>query len=240
MATTITITHDFTSLIEYFVSKDIRITGSVNNPLFCLIDVAKHIDDVNYNRTCEKYDESLKKNIDYNTGKKIQNMGFLTEYGLYEYLLTSPRPKAKEFRRMVFEILKQIRKKVVDSVKLQYKLLLSRMIDIDNHMRDVMALEKLTDTDEYKNYLISLWFISNASSNKNVDFKYDDIQEITHMALHQCAVEAMQGGSLLDDKQYISEILEEALIKFRNKDEQLSLMRCHKYYISEYKKSRRY
>lgn len=43
------------------------------------------------------------------TFRSGQTMWFLTEYGLYEVLMRSSKPKAKEFRKVVKNILKEIR-----------------------------------------------------------------------------------------------------------------------------------
>lgn len=97
------------------LGKDFKIYGSLENPLFLATDVAKWIE---YSKTTEGY---------YNTGKMLKaidedekttitngNSGgkstFLTEYGLYEVLMQSRKPMAKQFKKKVKEILKDVRK----------------------------------------------------------------------------------------------------------------------------------
>lgn len=53
-------------------------------------------------------DEKVVNNV-YTPGG-VQNSWFLTENGLYEVLMLSRKPKAKEFKKKVKEILKTIRK----------------------------------------------------------------------------------------------------------------------------------
>lgn len=53
-------------------------------------------------------DEKVVNNV-YTPGG-VQNSWFLTENGLYEVLMLSRKPKAKDFKKKVKEILKTIRK----------------------------------------------------------------------------------------------------------------------------------
>lgn len=93
------------------LGKDFKIYGNLDNPLFLAKDVANWIE----------YDETkvgqLLKNIDddekltspiYYSGQ-IRNMYFLTEDGLYEVLMQSRKPIAKQFKKQVKLVLKQIR-----------------------------------------------------------------------------------------------------------------------------------
>ena len=97
------------------LEKEFRIYGTVENPLFLAKDVAEWID---YSKTSQGYynvskmlmtiDEEEKYTITNSNsgGKKI----FLTEDGLYEVLMQSRKPIAKQFKKKVKEILKSIRK----------------------------------------------------------------------------------------------------------------------------------
>ncbi|ESV53799.1 hypothetical protein SAG0136_00675 [Streptococcus agalactiae LMG 14747] len=97
------------------------IYGDFENPLFMARDIAEMID---YQKTAQgKYntakmlamvdeDEKIKgipnSHTLINNGTKVW---FLTEQGLYEVLFQSRKPLAKEFKKAVKEILKEIRQK---------------------------------------------------------------------------------------------------------------------------------
>ena len=99
------------------LGKEFRIYGDFENPLFLAKDVAEWID---YAKTSQGYYDvsNMLKMID-NEEKLLRKifvsgqnreMWFLTEDGLYEVLMLSTKPIAKEFKKQVKEILKTIRK----------------------------------------------------------------------------------------------------------------------------------
>lgn len=97
--------------------KDFRIWGTVENPLFLAKDVAVWID---YAKTGQGYydvsnmlstvddDEKVLRKIIVDG--KSKEYWLLTEDGLYEVLMQSKKPIAKQFKKKVKEILKTIRK----------------------------------------------------------------------------------------------------------------------------------
>lgn len=102
---------------QEILGKDFKVYGDFENPLFLAKDVAEWID---YAKTSKgAYDvSSMLKSIDEDE-KQIQTIFvsgqnreclFLTENGLYEVLMLSRKPIAKEFKKQVKVILKDIRK----------------------------------------------------------------------------------------------------------------------------------
>lgn len=97
---------------ENILGKDFVIYGDIENPLFLAKDVANWIE----------YDSNkvgqMLKNVDNDEFKtspiyysgQVRNMYFLTEYGLYEVLMQSRKPIAKEFKKMVKEVLRDLRR----------------------------------------------------------------------------------------------------------------------------------
>ena len=98
------------------LGKQFKIYGDLENPLFLAKDVASWIEHTNVTKMLLNIDdeeklvlkipsnnllESLQKNTEYT---------FLTEDGLYEVLMLSRKPIAKEFKKEVKKILKLIRK----------------------------------------------------------------------------------------------------------------------------------
>lgn len=101
------------------LGKNFKIYGDFENPLFLAKDVAEWID---YSKTKEGFyqvsqmlanvddDEKITINI-LNSEGKAHNQSFLTEDGLYEVLMLSRKPIAKQFKKEVKKILHQLRTK---------------------------------------------------------------------------------------------------------------------------------
>lgn len=91
---------------------DFKIYGNADNPLFLAKDVAKWIgyDKSSINKMINSVDEDEKLNGTIFRAGQSREMWFLTEDGLYEVLMQSRKPIAKEFKKKVKEILKELRK----------------------------------------------------------------------------------------------------------------------------------
>ena len=98
---------------EILNSKTLTIYGDKDNPLFLAKDVAEWIDYSvsNVSKMLDKVDndEKTTRTISTNGNYKTEAW-FLTEDGLYEVLMQSRKPIAKQFKKKVKQILKQIRK----------------------------------------------------------------------------------------------------------------------------------
>lgn len=92
------------------LGKEFKIYGDVGNLLFLAKDVAGWIDHSNSRMMLQSVDaeEKLCVNNPYAL-KGQQEQWFLTEDGLYEVLMQSRKPIAKQFKKEVKKILKQIR-----------------------------------------------------------------------------------------------------------------------------------
>ncbi|PAK28436.1 hypothetical protein CJ467_20740 [Bacillus velezensis] len=89
---------------------EFKIYGTLDEPLFLAKDVASWINHTDLSRMVNLVDEDEKlKRILYVSGQN-REMWFLTEDGLYEVLMQSRKPIAKEFKKEVKKILKTIRK----------------------------------------------------------------------------------------------------------------------------------
>lgn len=89
---------------------NMQMYGDLDNPLFLAKDVANWIEHSDVSTMVRKIDDQDKVTNNVCTLGGIQNALFLTEDGLYEVLMLSRKPIAKEFKREVKNILKQIRK----------------------------------------------------------------------------------------------------------------------------------
>lgn len=95
--------------------KTFRVYGSAENPLFLAKDVAEWIDysksgngSYNITQMLNFVDEDEK--VFASTKNVSREVWFPTEDGLYEVLMQSRKPVAKQFKKKVKEILKEIRK----------------------------------------------------------------------------------------------------------------------------------
>lgn len=91
------------------LGQDFKIYGTEENPLFLAKDVASWIEHSKPSIMIETVDEDEKLKETIFTSGQNREMWFLTEDGLYEVLMQSRKPIAKQFKKKVKEILKQIR-----------------------------------------------------------------------------------------------------------------------------------
>lgn len=132
------------------LGKDFKIYGDFENPLFLAKDVAEWIDyskdsKGNYNVSAMlasvEHDEKIKVFTNLNNDKVGSNTWFLTEDGLYEVLMQSRKPIAKQFKKKVKEILKSIRRNgmYIAQVKAQEKMFNVMKIEMTNLLNDMVS-----------------------------------------------------------------------------------------------------
>jgi len=92
------------------LNKTFRMYGTPEEPLFLAKDVAEWIEHSDVSTMIRATDENEKVTNIVCTPGGNQTMWFLTEDGLYEVLMQSRKPIAKQFKHEVKEILKTIRK----------------------------------------------------------------------------------------------------------------------------------
>lgn len=92
------------------LEKEFRIYGTVESPLFLAKDVANWIEHNKPGEMISNVDEDEKLKAIISHSGQNREMWFLTEDGLYEVLMQSRKPIAKQFKKKVKEILKSIRK----------------------------------------------------------------------------------------------------------------------------------
>lgn len=99
---------------QVVLGKDFKVYGDFENPLFLAKDVAEWI---GYSKTSQGYYNTSKMLMTIDEDEKItitnSNSGgkkiYLTEDGLYEVLMQSRKPIAKQFKKEVKKILKDLR-----------------------------------------------------------------------------------------------------------------------------------
>jgi len=92
------------------LNKNFTVYGDFENPLFLAKDVAEWIEHSNATVMLQGIDESEKVLNNVYTLGGNQESWFLTEDGLYEVLMQSRKPIAKQFKAQVKQILREIRK----------------------------------------------------------------------------------------------------------------------------------
>ncbi len=92
-----------------FLDKEIDVWGSVENPLFRAKDVVDWLKLKNVAMVIDRIDEEERSK--FNLGRNGGDTWFLTEDGLYEVLMQSRKPIARQFKKGVKSILHEIRTK---------------------------------------------------------------------------------------------------------------------------------
>lgn len=92
---------------QSILGKVLRIYGSKENPLILAKDVAEWLNLTNVSDMIKRVDED--EVTKFNLGGLQGECNFLTENGVYEVLMQSRKPVAKEWKREVKKALKQIR-----------------------------------------------------------------------------------------------------------------------------------
>ena len=146
-------------------NKEFRIYGDFENPLFLAKDVAEFIDysktgngarDVSKMLRTVDNDEKLIRTI-FLSGQNREVL-MLTEDGLYEVLMQSRKPIAKQLKKKVKEILKDIRKTGIHiSQQKQYEILNNPealQVIIQNWIKEKNERQKLEEENKIQNQQI--------------------------------------------------------------------------------------
>ncbi|MGL4986159.1 MAG: phage antirepressor [Treponemataceae bacterium] len=91
------------------LGKNFTIYGNFENPLFLAKDVARWIDHSNVTEMLRFVDDDEKLISTILRAGQSRDANFLTEQGLYEVLMLSRKPIAKDFKKEVKKILRSIR-----------------------------------------------------------------------------------------------------------------------------------
>lgn len=103
------------------LGKTFRIYGDYENPLFLAKDVAEWIEHSDTSMMLKSIDKEEKLIQALFVSGQKREMWFLTEDGLYEVLMQSRKPIAKQFKKKVKEILKGLRKGKIQMIPTSYK-----------------------------------------------------------------------------------------------------------------------
>mgnify|MGYP002602500309 FL=1 len=144
------------------LGQDFKIYGTKEEPLFLAKDVANWIEHKNITHMMNTVDEDEKLTYTICNSGQGREMWFLTEDGLYEVLMQSRKSIAKQFKKKVKEILKQIRKtggyipvaEDEDDATIMARALLVAQKTIDNKNKELEAKTKeLEDKNRFINQI---------------------------------------------------------------------------------------
>lgn len=146
------------------LSQDFKIYGDLENPLFLAKDVATWIEHSQPSVMLKKIDDDEKVMNNVHTLGGNQEAWFLTEDGLYEVLMQSRKPIAKQFKKEVKKILKDIRRKgmyatdeLLDNpdllIKVATQLKEERNLRIEMEQQNEMLQQTVAEYEPKVNYL---------------------------------------------------------------------------------------
>lgn len=135
---------------QEILGKPLTVYGDFENPLFLAKEVAEWIDysESNVSKLVAIVDEDEKVRNIITTPGGNQETWFLTEDGVYEVLMQSRKPIAKQFKKEVKTILKSIRKHGYYSVRddeTKAKLMRAHAMELNAQTRAFNSLMKSID-----------------------------------------------------------------------------------------------
>lgn len=164
------------------LEKEIDVYGSVGEPLFLAKDVAEWIEHTQPSKMVETVDEDEKLMGTIFLSGQNREVWMLTEDGLYEVLMQSRKPIAKQFKKGVKEILKTIRKTGSYSVSKPLSQLevlqmaVNQMVEQEKRLSGVerLALEQKERLDK-----MELEQADNAKALLEVELSDNKVPEVT-------------------------------------------------------------
>ncbi|EHK2334466.1 phage antirepressor KilAC domain-containing protein [Clostridium perfringens] len=163
------------------LGKDFKIYGTKENPLFLAKDVANWIEHSRASEMLKGIDEEEKLMQTIFASGQNREMWFLTEDGLYEVLMQSRKPIAKQFKKEVKKILKQIRT-TGGAVKNEEEFIKNYFPSFSEEVKQAMVIdlkhqnEKIQKELEEKNRFLNQ---ISASSNSIL------VRDVAHLATKQ-------------------------------------------------------
>lgn len=168
--------------MSMLLGKEINVYGSVDDPLFLAKDVAEWIEHTQPSKMVETVDEDEKLMGTIFLSGQNREVWMLTEDGLYEVLMQSRKPIAKQFKKGVKEILKTIRKTGSYSVSKPLSQLevlqmaVNQMVEQEKRLSGVerLALEQKERLDK-----MELEQADNAKALLEVELSDNKVPEVT-------------------------------------------------------------
>ncbi|AKC02729.1 antirepressor [Bacillus phage Stills] len=150
------------------------IYGDVDNPLFLAKDVAEWIEHSATHMMLKTVDDDEKLTETLFLSGQKREAWFLTEDGLYEVLMQSRKPIAKQFKRKVKEILKSVRRtgaymtentleQAINNpdftigllTKLKEEQERAKLLEYEKHLKEMLIQEQTPKVESYDRYIDS-------------------------------------------------------------------------------------
>ena len=196
------------------LGKDFKIYGDYENPLFLAKDVAEWIEHSNARMMLQGVDEDEKQCVSNPyalQGQKEQ--WFLTENGLYEVLMQSRKPIAKEFKNQVKEILKSIRK---HGAYLTPETLEAAILNPDTIIKIATALKEEKEKNQLLQMVNSNLKVENAIMTPKAEY-FDDLVDRNLLTNFRETAKQLQ----VKERDFIKFLLEK---KYLYRDKRTKLM----------------
>lgn len=152
------------------LGNEFKIYGTKEQPLFLAKDVASWIEHSRASEMLKSIDEDEKLMQTILASGQNREMWFITEDGLYEVLMQSRKPIAKQFKKQVKEILKQIRL-TGGAVNNEEEFIKNYFPSFSDDVKKVMILDLRSQNEKLKNKLKqaepALQFVNTISESKN-------------------------------------------------------------------------
>ncbi len=153
---------------QEILGKEFVAYGTVENPLFLAKDVAKWIEHSDVHKMVQSVDEDEKVRNNVPTLGGVQESWFLTENGLYEVLMLSRKPIAKQFKKEVKNLLHNLRLNKVTIISTKSQQELDNETDRNKIAKANIYLELAKQYESYPNYKQIL----NAYATKELSGKF--------------------------------------------------------------------
>lgn len=207
------------------LGKELTVYGTAENPLFLAKEVAEWIEHSDVSMMTRNLDEDEKGTSIVCTPGGNQEMTTLTEDGLYEVLMLSRKPIAKQFKKGVKRILREIRTKgEFKSIqpKTNAEMLLMYAQQMVEQERRVLAVEsknselesRLNDLELRTSTSVDYTTVVGFARRYGIDMPNKTAQYIGKAAVRQCKAKGRAVGDVGDIRygsvhSYPNDILEE-------------------------------
>lgn len=214
-------------IVDYYqpfedLLKSVRVCGTFDEPMFKAADVAEYIGDIHYDRAISSFGLTKKVKLSYkdDNNKQTRHADFLTECGLYEYLLMSKKPKVKELREAMISFMVEDRRKLPKE-----RVHSSR--NINSLFREICNFPCPENLNDQARWYIVRYITTKMADGDRTYFSYDDVSEQTRNCVKEC-IETSNHTSIYD-------VMEEARRNFGNLlvDIDQTYMPLHRKYARE-------
>lgn len=202
-----------------FDGKQIRTTGTNEEPLFVVKDIADILDLGNYRDVYSKMEDYMKGVQKMDTLGGQQELQVVNESGLYYMIMRSNKPNAKAFQKVVYsDILPSIRKTSTYTLENKYQFILknnrplSQLLKSTDFDREAREIEHLYDWSKNSNCpVIYLAYIGSVDNSGLIKVGFSDSKFDERLTKHISSESQYEQFRLLNTFEVSGKPIEEAL-----------------------------